>query len=74
MKKTAIAIGMLCAGLMLAGCANDHVLHTNDGRTIVAQGKPKVDDDTGMITYKDVYGKEQQINRDSIKDMSQVGN
>ncbi|HAT24666.1 MAG: YgdI/YgdR family lipoprotein [Pantoea sp.] len=74
MKKTVMAIGILSAGLMLAGCANDHVLHTNDGRTIVAQGKPQVDDDTGMITYKDVYGKEQQINRDSIKDMSQVGN
>lgn len=74
MKKTVMAIGILSAGLALAGCANDHVLHTNDGRTIVAQGKPKVDNDTGMITYKDVYGKEQQINRDSIKDMSQVGN
>jgi len=73
MKKTLIMVGTLCAGLMLTGCASDHVLHTNDGRTIVAQGKPKVDDDTGMITYKDVYGKEQQINRDSIKDMSEVG-
>lgn len=73
MKKTLTIIAMLSAGLMLAGCANDHVLHTNDGRTIVAQGKPQVDSDTGMITYKDVYGKEQQINRDAIKDMSEVG-
>lgn len=74
MKKSLMLIGTLTLGLTLAGCANDHVLHTNDGRTIVAQGKPKVDEDTGMITYKDVFGKEQQINRDSVKDMSEVGN
>ncbi|MCG7387351.1 MULTISPECIES: YgdI/YgdR family lipoprotein [Pantoea] len=74
MKKTLMLTGALSLSLLLAGCANDHILHTNDGRTIVTQGKPKVDDDTGMITYKDVYGKEQQINRDTIKDMSQVGN
>lgn len=74
MKKTLMLVGTLSLGLMLAGCANDHVIHTNDGRTIVAQGKPMVDEDTGMITYKDVFGKEQQINRDTIKDMSEVGN
>lgn len=73
MKKTLLVAGMLGLGVMLSGCANDHVMHTSDGRTIVAQGKPKVDSDTGMITYKDVFGKEQQINRNRIKDMSEVG-
>jgi len=36
------------------------------------QGKPKVDEDTGMITYKDIDGKEQQINRNQIKDMNSI--
>ncbi|QKJ86825.1 YgdI/YgdR family lipoprotein [Paramixta manurensis] len=74
MKKTIFAVSTLAIGLFLTGCANDHIMHTNDGRTIVTEGKPKVDDDTGMITYKDAFGKEQQINRSDIKDMSQVGN
>ncbi len=50
------------------------IMHTNDGRTIVVEGKPQVDKDTGMITYTDASGKEQQINQSDIKDMSQVGN
>jgi len=44
-------------------------MHTNDGRTIVSEGKPQVDDDTGMISYKDAYGNEQQINRADVKEM-----
>lgn len=44
-------------------------MHTNDGRTIVADGKPKVDNDTGMISYKDANGVEQQINRADVKEM-----
>ena len=74
MKKTLMLIGLITSGFMLASCANDHVLNTNDGRTIVVEGKPQVDEDTGMISYKDIYGHEQQINRDQLKDMSSVGN
>ncbi|ALV92646.1 MULTISPECIES: YgdI/YgdR family lipoprotein [Pantoea] len=72
MKKTLLLIGTFSLGLMLAGCASDHVIHTTDGQTIVAQGKPVVDEDTGMITYKDIDGKQQQINRNQIKDMNSV--
>lgn len=72
MKKTLFLIGTFSLGLLLAGCASDHVLHTTDGQTIVVQGKPKVDEDTGMITYKDIDGKEQQINRNQIKGMNSI--
>ncbi|MBP2171039.1 hypothetical protein J2125_004231 [Erwinia toletana] len=70
-KKTLLAAATLTAGLFLAGCANDHVMHTNDGRTIVVSGKPEVDKDTGMISYTDEQGKQQQINRSEIKEMSE---
>uniref|UniRef100_UPI00017545EA Putative lipoprotein n=1 Tax=Pectobacterium atrosepticum (strain SCRI 1043 / ATCC BAA-672) TaxID=218491 RepID=UPI00017545EA len=50
--------------------SSNYVLHTNDGRTIVAEGKPKVDDETGMISYTDAYGQQQQINRDNVKEMA----
>lgn len=47
-------------------------MHTNDGRTIVTSGKPKVDDDTGMISYKDVSGTQQQINRSDVKELMEA--
>ncbi|KOC91879.1 YgdI/YgdR family lipoprotein [Winslowiella iniecta] len=71
MKKTILTASAIAIGLFLSGCANDHIMHTNDGRTIVADGKPQVDSDTGMITYKDAQGKEQQINRSEVKEMSE---
>ncbi|EEP90571.1 hypothetical protein ykris0001_29710 [Yersinia kristensenii ATCC 33638] len=55
----------------LAACSSNYVMHTNDGRTIVADGKPKVDDDTGMISYTDANGTEQQINRSEVKEMAE---
>nr|WP_312242679.1 YgdI/YgdR family lipoprotein [Pantoea sp.] len=70
MKKTLMLASTLSFSLLLAGCAQDHIMHTNDGHTIVTVGKPVVDEDTGMISYKDIYGNEQQINRNEIKEMS----
>ncbi|MBK0003477.1 YgdI/YgdR family lipoprotein [Erwinia sp. S43] len=73
MKKLA---AVLAAGAMvftLAACSSNYVMHTNDGRTIVAEGKPSVDDDTGMISYKDANGNKQQINRSDVKEMAEMG-
>ncbi|MGG2140506.1 YgdI/YgdR family lipoprotein [Symbiopectobacterium sp. RP] len=64
-----VIIAIAMAALSLTACSSNYVLHTNDGRTIVAEGKPKVDEDTGMISYVDAYGHEQQINRDNLKEM-----
>ncbi|WP_116314971.1 YgdI/YgdR family lipoprotein, partial [Escherichia coli] len=52
MKKTAAVLSALMLTFTLAACSSNYVMHTNDGRTIVADGKPKVDNDTGMISYK----------------------
>ncbi|MBG6240950.1 MAG: YgdI/YgdR family lipoprotein [Candidatus Symbiopectobacterium sp. Dall1.0] len=69
MKNKIAIIAIAMAALSLTACSSNYVLHTNDGRTIVAEGKPKVDEDTGMISYVDAYGHEQQINRDNLKEM-----
>lgn len=69
MKKTAAVISALMLMFTLAACSSNYVMQTNDGRTIVADGKPKVDADTGMISYKDTNGVEQQINRSDVKEM-----
>ncbi|HIF0060712.1 TPA: YgdI/YgdR family lipoprotein [Yersinia enterocolitica] len=71
MKKTAAVISALMLTFTLAACSSNYVMHTNDGRTIVADGKPEVDDETGMISYTDANGTEQQINRSEVKEMAE---
>ncbi len=72
-KQLAAALAVSALVFTLAGCSSNYVMHTNDGRTIVAQGKPSVDDDTGMIVYKDSNGIKQQINRADVKEMTEMG-
>jgi hypothetical protein len=70
MKKTAAIISACLLSFALSACSGpNYALHTNDGRTIVSDGKPKTDDQTGMISYKDANGTEQQINRSDVKEM-----
>ena len=73
MNKLTAVLAVCTLAFTLAGCSSNYVMHTNDGRTIVADGKPKVDDDTGMISYKDANVNEQQINRTDVKEMVEMG-
>ncbi|AXU93844.1 MAG TPA: YgdI/YgdR family lipoprotein [Erwinia persicina] len=73
MKKLAAVIAACAMTFTLAACSSNYVMHTNDGRTIVADGKPMVDDETGMISYKDANGTKQQINRSDVKEMVEAG-
>ena len=44
-------------------------------KTIVTDGKPQVDEDTGMVSYKNAEtGKTEQINRDQVKSMDELDN
>ncbi|WOZ76814.1 YgdI/YgdR family lipoprotein [Kosakonia sacchari] len=59
----------------VAGCSSNQAVRTTDGRTIVTDGKPQVDKDTGLVSYKNAEtGKTEQINRDQVKNMSELGN
>ena len=70
MKKTAAIISACMLTFALSACSgSNYVMHTNDGRTIVSDGKPQTDNDTGMISYKDANGNKQQINRTDVKEM-----
>lgn len=70
MKKTAAVVSACVMAFALSACSGpNYVMHTNDGRSIVSDGKPKTDDDTGMIKYKDANGNQQQINRSDVKEM-----
>ncbi|WP_213134548.1 YgdI/YgdR family lipoprotein [Citrobacter sp. FP75] len=59
----------------VGGCSSNQAVKTTDGKTIVTDGKPQVDDDTGLVSYKNAEtGKTEQINRDQVKDMSELDN
>lgn len=66
MKRTLMVV---CAGAMLAllaGCSSNYVMTTKSGQTIVTQGKPKLDKDTGMASYTDESGNKRQINSSDV--------
>lgn len=61
--------------LFVSGCSSNQTVRTNDGKTIVTDGKPQVDDDTGLVSYKNAEtGKTEQINRERVKSMSELDN
>ncbi|MBK0004777.1 YgdI/YgdR family lipoprotein [Erwinia sp. S38] len=57
---------------VLTGCTRtSYAIHTNDGRTIISDGKPK-ESSTGLIGYTDANGVKQQINRQDVKEVSEI--
>jgi uncharacterized lipoprotein YajG len=66
MKKLLIAA---CCLFTLAGCANEYIIATNDGKMITASEKPELDEDTGMLHYQDEEGRDQQIQKSQVKQM-----
>ncbi|MBM3073070.1 YgdI/YgdR family lipoprotein [Enterobacter sp. RHBSTW-00994] len=73
MKKTAAILSACMFTFVLSACSgNNYVMHTTDGRSIVSEGKPGTDNDTGMISYKDANGNKQQINRTDVKEMQEI--
>ncbi|VTN11401.1 Uncharacterized lipoprotein ygdR precursor [Raoultella terrigena] len=53
MKKWAVLISAVGLAFSVSGCSSDYVMATKDGRMILTDGKPAVDDDTGLISYED---------------------
>jgi hypothetical protein len=66
MKKWAVLISAVGLAFSVSGCSSDYVMATKDGRMILTDGKPTVDDDTGLISYEDQQGNKMQINRDDV--------
>ncbi|WAT02550.1 YgdI/YgdR family lipoprotein [Rouxiella chamberiensis] len=77
MKKSMLAALVLTtlSVVTLTGCSSNQSIKTTDGRTIVTDGKPQVDSDTGLVSYKNAQtGQTEQINRDQISNMSELDN
>lgn len=66
MKKWAVVISAIGLAFTVCGCSSDYVMATKDGRMILTDGKPQIDDETGLVSYRDQQGNEMQINRDDV--------
>lgn len=76
-KYKRLTAAILTAGALftVAGCSSNQALKTTDGKTIVTDGKPQVDEDTGLVSYKNAEtGQTEQINRDQVKSMGELDN
>lgn len=73
MKKIVIStIAAIVALSALTGCTRtSYAIHTTDGRTIVSDGKPK-ESEAGMLGYTDANGVKQQINKQDVKEISEL--
>ncbi len=77
MQNKLLIASVLAATAMftVAGCSSNQDVKTTDGKTIVTDGKPQVDDDTGLVSYKNAEtGQTEQINRDQVKSMGELDN
>ena len=64
-KALAIVMSMM---MLLAACASpEYIISTTGGTMITAEGKPKLDEKTGMYTYKDSEGRSASIKKDDVK-------
>ena len=66
MKKWAVIISAVGLAFAVSGCSSDYVMATKDGRMILTDGKPEIDDETGLVSYHDQQGNKLQINRDDV--------
>jgi len=55
--------------LSLVGCSSEYIITTTDGQMLTSDGKPDLDEDTGMLEFEDSEGRMQQIPQSSVKQM-----
>lgn len=59
--RVAAILGSLL--LHVACSTTQYITSTNEGRLIVSDGKPELDDKTGIYTYKDAEGRKAIIRK-----------
>lgn len=67
--KRSIAVALTIVTMaFLAGCASkEYIIGKTDGTMITTQGKPKLDEQTGMYTFRGADGKDTTIRKDDVK-------
>lgn len=65
------AAALICVAALTGCTRTSYAIHTNDGRTIVSDGKPK-EAESGLLGYTDANGNKQQINKSEVKVVSEL--
>jgi uncharacterized protein YcfL len=56
-----------CCALALTGCSSEYIIATTDGQLISTDSKPKLDESTGMYRFEDSEGRDQFIDKNTVK-------
>lgn len=64
-----LAVTLLAASLLTVGAcgSTEYIISTTQGNLITTHGKPKLDEKSGMYTYKDEEGRKATINKSDVK-------
>lgn len=66
--NTTLAAGAVALTVLLAACGStQYLINTTNGQMITAYGKPKVDKEAGIVTYRDADGKEVAMKLSDVK-------
>lgn len=71
MRRTLTGIALGVALVTLVGCSDEHTITTTDGGTIISQNRPEIDENTGMIRYRDTDGNDVQIPQANVISVSE---
>jgi len=71
MRRTLTGIGLGVALVTLVGCSDEHTITTTDGGTIISQNRPEIDENTGMIRYRDTDGNDVRIPQANVISVSE---
>lgn len=62
---TLVSVVVLCLTGLVA-CSSQYIISTKDGRMLTTDGKPTLDESTGMYIYDDADGRETMIKKDDV--------
>lgn len=71
MKKFYMAIA-LGASVLLAGCSTPHTISLKDGSEIETADRPEYNEDSGFYEYETPAGVNKQLNKDEIKQITEM--
>lgn len=59
--------GIVVFCLLASGCTTEYLITKNDGTVIQAHGRPRLDESTGMMSYRDSEGRIMHMRQDEVK-------
>jgi hypothetical protein len=60
-SSATLLVTLVTAGMLVACSSTQYIISTKEGRMIPSDGKPELDEKTGMYTYKDSEGRKTTI-------------